>query len=155
MSAAQRAANPTQAKPVPIVAASAMAPVVPSGVTNKTVLATPEQMKAFTAQIMAGKPTGKIFSARLSEILFTPEQKEEIRLARKAHKMQCIADKKSLIKVIQARDVRTVGHRQNREENAGRINYVKESRFANKDGKFDEAKFAKYVDGPKPRAATA
>lgn len=138
-----------------IVPASQMAPVVKSEIVNKTTLATPEQMKAFTDQIRAGKPTGKIFAARLSEVLFTPEQKEEIRLARKAHKLQCIADKKGLIKIVQARDVRTVGHRQNREGLRGNIKYVKEAAFNNKEGQFDENKFAKFVDGPKPRAATA
>lgn len=140
---------------VPIMPASQVAPVVRSNIENKTVLATKEQMKAFTDQIRAGKPTGKIFPARLSEILFTVEQKEEIRLARKEHKIQCIADKKGLIKIIQARDVRTVGHRQNREGLRGNIKYVKEAAFADKEGKFDEAKFSKFVEGPKPRVATA
>ncbi len=111
-------------------------------------------MKAFTEQIRAGKPTGKIFAARLSEVLFTPDQKEEIRLARKAHKLQCIADKKSLIKIVQARDVRTVAHRKNREETKGRIAYVKEAAFNDREGNFSEEKFQKFVEGPKPRVAT-
>jgi hypothetical protein len=139
----------------PIVPVEGLAPVTASGITNKTNVATDAHVEAYAHQIRIGKPTGKIFPNKLSEMQFSDGQREVIRLARKTHKENCIAGKKELIKKIQAKDVRTVADRSNREGTRGRVGWVKDSAFHGKDGKFSQGLFDKFVAGPAIKPAKA
>ncbi len=112
-------------------------------------------MAQFVAQIRQGKPTGKIFSNKLSEMEFTTAQRESIADARRFHKEQAIAAKKDLDKIVLAKDTITIGHRTNHDGNKGRIGYVKKSAFLGKDGKFSQDKLNAFVAGPKIKGATA
>jgi len=144
------------AAPAPaIVPLGDVAQVQESGIVNATTQASAPDVAKYAELIRAGKPTGKCFPRKMSEMVFTPEQREVIRRARKAHKVASISAKKELIKLISARDVRTVAHRTNKDGLKGRIGYVKEGAFLDKEGKFSQGLFDKFIEGPKPKAATA
>lgn len=154
MKASAQRQEPAGAQPA-IKPIGEIAPVVPSAIVNKNNIATDEQVTRFCRQVEAGKPTGKIFPTKMSEMEFSLPQREAIAQARKAHKVNCIQGKKALIKVLQSKSTKTYAHKTNREGLRGRIGYVKDAMFAGKDGKFSETAFTKFVDGPKPKAATA
>lgn len=102
-----------------------IAPVVTSGIQNKQNVATAQMVETYCAQVIAGKPTGKIFPNKLSEMEFTAEQRDLIRGARAEHKLNCMGAKKSLLAIVRSKSIETVGHRTNKKETMGTIRYAK------------------------------
>lgn len=99
--------------------------VISSGIVNKELVATDGMVRKYCDQIIAGKPTGKIFPSKLSEMVFTNEQREEIRGARAEHKLNCMNAKRVLLGVLRSKSVETVGHRTNKDGSTGAIRYAK------------------------------
>lgn len=128
-------------KPAPIMDAKNIAPVEPSGIANKKIKATPEQMKAYCKLILEGKPKGHIFPVKISEMDFTDEQRKEIQVARKAHKNAIRLAKPALIKRLQSKSTHLNGATENEKGTRGSLKWVKEEAFKDKDGKFSQKKF--------------
>lgn len=133
------------------------APVVASGIANVNNKATDKQVEQYCALVVKGKPTGKCFSNKLSEMEFTDAQREMIRLARKTHKENCIKDKPKILNGLRKKGVMIYANRTNQDSTKGRVGWIDKSLFAGKDGKHSPAKEARFIDGPaiKPAAVTA
>jgi hypothetical protein len=141
MNTAAQKQEPAQQKPTPIVDASKLPAVEPSGIANKAVKATAEQMKAFCKLILEGKPKSHIFPVKISEMDFTPEQRKEIQAARKSHKNACRLGKKALIKSLQSKGTHLNGRTENEKGTRGAVKWVKDEAFHGKDGKINQKKF--------------
>ncbi len=90
----------TQAKP-----AQAAAPIVEIGKPAPKLHATAEQIQAYCDAIEKGLPTSDIFPAKLSDMVRTDAQKEQIKTARRNRKDWCRANKANFIKMIRPKHV--------------------------------------------------
>lgn len=121
-------------------------------VINKPNLASDKDVMRYCDLVAAGKPTGKVFPNKLSEMEFTDEQRDAIRTARAEHKLNCMNAKKNLLAMLRSKKVETVGHRTNRDGTSGSVKYVHHNHFKTRKGEFSAGRFDRFVFGATPKA---
>lgn len=78
-----------------------------------SVKATAAMIVAYCAAIVAGMPATGIFGTKLSNVVMTDEQRQQIRAARKQHRDESKANKRAVISFVARKGIDLVGHRKN------------------------------------------